>query len=275
MTVMTLIRMELYKLVAGRWLLVACGGIIAAALLQASMHYQWSDESAWESIVRFPYASGAAYQVILLLLVLPGCFTMERQWGTLALLHSTRYGRTLAVVAKLIAASLYASGVVAFCWLLGLIVHLTWAGIDGWSQPLQSLSRYSESPWTLTIWQYVPIQLLTNWLGCMTLMLFILWLSARCRSALTVFYMAGIVFALSFFIHNLSDFSLPWALKNLSMMEVLRVENVYNRPRFVRLGPWELQLHPVWFYLYTVMLAALFTILAYRRGGRRETDHTH
>lgn len=266
-----LIKMEFYKLVSNRWLYAAYAGIIATAVLQAALHYQWTDGSAWESIVRFPYASGAAYQAILLLLVLPGCFTMERQWGTLALLHSTRYGRTRAVVAKLSAASFYTTGVVVGCWLLGLTVHLCWAGTRGWSMPLQSLSRYIDSPWTLAIWQYVPIQILTNWLGCMTLMLLILWLSARCRSQLTVFYVAGIVFALSFFIHNLSAFSLPWALKNLTMMEVLRVENMFNRPRFVLIGPWELRLRPGLFYLYTIMLAMLFTVSAYRRAGRRES----
>ncbi|WP_040716581.1 ABC transporter permease [Paenibacillus daejeonensis] len=267
---MTLIRMELYKLVAGRWLLVACGGIVAAAVLQAAMHYQWSDRSAWESIVRFPYASGAAYEAILLLFVLPGCFNLERQWGTLTLLLSSRNGRTKVPSAKLWAASLYTTGVVAGCWLLGLTIHLSYGGWEGWDVALQSMPGYADSPWIMPIWQYVLIQIGTNWLGCMTFMLFLLWLSAACRSSLTVFFLGGIVFVLSFLIHNFSVFSLPWALKNLTMMEVLRVENVFNRPRYVLAGPWALHLHPGWFYLYTILLAVVLACSANRRARREE-----
>ncbi|GBF74968.1 ABC transporter permease [Paenibacillus sp. 598K] len=267
---LVLLRMELYKLVCHRWLPVACLGIAAAAIAQATVLDYGPPVSAWEDIARFPYASGAVYEVLLLLLVLPTIYNGERRWSMLPLLHSTRWGRSRALTAKMLAAGLYTTGVVLGCWLLGLAVHLSAAGVAGWALPIQTLPDYADAPWSLSIWQYTLIQLATNWLGCMAYMLLIVWLSARCRSPLTVMFAGGMVFAVSVLIHNHSDFSLPWALKSLTMIEVLRVENVFSRPRFVHIGDLTLTLPPAWFLLHTLLLAVGCAILAYRTAARRE-----
>jgi len=268
----TLVRMELYKLAWSRTVLLAGIGIVAAYLVQAFTHYQWHDSMAWDSIARFPYAAGAAYEGFLLLLVLPACFIQERAWGTDALLLSARNGPNKGIAAKMLAAAIYVTVVVSFCWVLNIVVNFFFASWSGWDLPIQKLQNYEDSPYSLTVWQFVGIQAATNWIGCMVLALFTTYLSAVCKSSLTVLFIAGIVFALPFFVHNLSELSIPWAIKNAGMMEVLRVQNIYNRPRFVWLGTWRMGLPLAGFYSYMMLLGLLCSVGTYRKGSRRKAD---
>ncbi|XID90602.1 hypothetical protein ACF3MZ_18895 [Paenibacillaceae bacterium WGS1546] len=269
---LALIRMELYKLTWSRTVLLAGICIVAVYLAQSFIHYRWHDTMAWDSVTRFPYAAGAAYEGLLLLLVLPACFIREREQGTEALLLSAKYGPNKGVAAKMLAAAIYVTVVVIGCWILNIVVNISFAGWGGWELPIQELQNYEKSPYALSVWQYVGIQVATNWIGCMVLALFTIYLSVVCKSSMTVLFIAGIVFALPFFVHNLSELSIPWAIKNAGMMEILRVQNLYNRSRFVWRGEWSMSLPLAGFYSYTVLLGLLCAVGAYRKGSRREVD---
>jgi len=266
-----LVRAELYKLMWSRAVLWAGMGIIAAYPAQAFIHYHWHAAMAWDNIARFPYAAGALYEGLLLLLVLPVCFIREREQGTEALLLSARHGPKKAVAAKIAAAAIYVTIVVAFCWMLNIAVNILFAGWDGWQLPIRQLRNYELSPYPLAVWQYTVIQVVTNWLGCMALAMFTIYLSAVCKSTVTVMFIVGIVFGLPFVVHNLSELSIPWVIKNAGMMETLRVQNIYNRPRFVRHGEWRMALSLWLFYGHATSLALLCAFGAYREGGRCDT----
>lgn len=265
---LALVRMELYKLGSSIWVLVAGVGVALAYFVQCGFHYRWHDAMAWDSIIRFPYAAGAAYEGLLLLLALPACFLQERERGTEAMLLSAKLGPSKGVAAKLAASAVYVSAVVACCWVLNIVANVTFAGWEGWGLPIQQVQNYEASPYALAVWQYVAIQAATNWLGCMVLGAFIIYLSAASRSSMTVLFIAGIVFALPLFVHNLSELSIPWAIKNLGIMEVLRVQNLYNRPRFVGLGSWRMDMPLAGFYGYALLLGLLCSIGAYRLGSK-------
>lgn len=264
-----LIRMEWSKLVRFRETGTASVALLAAYLFQMTMTYRWQEASAWDNIVRFPYAAGAACETLLLLLALPSVFIQERQSGTESMLLSTRHGPTLGTTAKLLAALLYTSAVVAGCWLANIGINAAIAGWEGWDRPLTQMPRYAAAHIDLPSWQYVLIQIAVNWLGCAALAMFILWLSVICVSPLTVLFVAGMTAGLPFFIHNTSEWSLPWAIKNMGMMEVLRVENVFSRPRYVNLGSWRLELPPSAYFGYVLLLASLCTLGVFRGVERK------
>lgn len=269
---LALVRMELYKLASSIWVLVAGVGVGLAYFVQCSFYYRWHDAMAWDSIVRFPNAAGAAYQGLLLLLALPACFLQERERGTEALLLSAKLGPNKGVAAKMVASAVFVSAVVTGCWALNIVANVAFAGWEGWELPIQQVQNYETSPYALAVWQYVAIQAATNWLGCLVLGSFIIYLSAVSKSSMTVLFIAGIVFALPLFIHNLSELSIPWAIKNLGIMEVLRVQNLYNRPRFVAWGAWRMDMPLAFFYGYALLLGLLCSIGAYRQGSKGQMN---
>lgn len=250
-----LIWTELGKLLANKGFFALLIGCSAAYGWLTSTHYYWNKTVAWEQIVQFPYSAGAVFIGLALIFTLTPSFSQEHQSGMVPLIFSTRKGILPLTWAKLVAALLLTSIVVIGYWLLNLAVNLGFAGTGGWNQPMQVLEGYAYSPYTLDVWQYVLVQWATNWLGSCVFALFILFLSARIRSYLTLFFISGTVFLLPFLIRNSSEMSLTWLIKYGSMIDLMRVENLFNRLRFVEVGEGMVNLPLVAFYLYAVLLA--------------------
>ncbi|UVI28382.1 ABC transporter permease [Paenibacillus spongiae] len=266
---LTLIRMEISKIVHNKWAIIIGLVFGAAYILLTYSYYRWNVSIAWESMTLFPYSFGAVMEGVILLVALPACITQEYQSNTEALLLSSKHGRSKLMKAKITASLLIVTFVVVGCLILNAAVNVWFAGWTGWDWPLQKLNRYANSPYELLIWQYALVQALTNWLGCLVFGLFILFVSARSQSYLTVFFIAGIVFVLPFFVRNTSDLSVPWLIKNLPMTDFMRVENIYNRERFVLVYNWMLSLPYQLFYVYMAILAAAFAKGAYGAFRRR------
>lgn len=250
-----LIRAELGKLLANKGFFALLIGCSAVYSWLTFIYYLWNQTLAWERIVQFPYSAGSVFIGLALIFALTPSFAQEHQSGTAPLIFSTRKGVLPLTWAKLVAALLLTSIVVSGYWFLNLAVNLGFAGTGGWNQPMQVLEGYAHSPYPLAVWQYVLVQWTTNWLGACVFALFILFLSARIRSYLTSFFISGTVFLLPFLIRNSSEMSLTWLIKYGSMIDLMRVENLFNRLRFVVVGEGELSLPLVVFYLYTVLFA--------------------
>jgi len=233
-------------------------------------YYRWHSASAWERITEFPYSWGSMSTGLLMLLALPSVFTQEYQLQTDALLLSSRHGRDKLIQSKIIAALLFITVAVLGGWIINIGVNVAFAGWKGWESPIQTLPRHELAPYALVTWEYLLLQLVTNWLGCILFGLFVLYLSARSRTNLTVFFIAGVVLVMPFFIRNSSELSVTWLMKNLPMVDAMRVINLLNRPRFVRTDEWVIQLpYPV-FVIYFLLLAALLLMGIYRAFRARE-----
>lgn len=72
---------------------------------------------------------------------------------------------------------------------------------------------------------------------------------------LSIFFISGIVFVLPFLIRNSSELSVTWLIKYGTMIELMRVVNVFNWPRYVEVGEGLLELPLTVFYLHTLVLA--------------------
>lgn len=268
----SLIRHEGYKIARNRLMWLLGAALTGVYLFTTHIYYQWNPGTAWERITLYPYSSGTIFEGLLILIVLSTSFTQEYQLKTDSLILSSPRGRRQLVWAKMAAASIYISILVLFYWGLNLLINLVMAGPAGWEAPIQLLSRYGTSPYSMSIWQYTLVQMLTNWLGSLAFGLCILYLSALCRSYLVVFFWGGLVLVIPFFIHNFSGFSVPWLLKNLPMTEIMRVENVFARERYLLVGEFHIPLPLPVFYVYTLGLTAMLAWGAYRRFSRWEGE---
>jgi len=266
-----LIRAELHKIVRHKWVPLFSVSCALVYVLMTWNDYRWNDGSAWERMILFPYSSGSVFEGLMMLLALPVCFTQEYQLKTDALLLSSKLGRNQAIVAKITASIVFITVFVFGCWTLNAAANIGFAGWGGWDWPIQRLPRHESSPHTLVVWQYVLVQAVTNWLGCIVFGLFVLFLSARSGSYLVVFFIAGVVFVLPFFIHNTSDVSLPWLMKNLPMTDFMRAVNILNRHRFVNIGNQTIQLPVIIFYSYMILLAAILAVAVYRCFKNQES----
>ncbi|REK76946.1 hypothetical protein [Paenibacillus paeoniae] len=259
-----LIRHELSKIAAVKPLYFLIVLFLPVQLYMVYWQHRWRPGSAWEGISALPYSIGTVFEGLIILIALSGVFTMEYSLHTDGLIRSTRLGRTRIVTAKVAAAMIFIVLIVLYIWIVNITSNLMIEGVEGWSEPLHSLNRYSLAPYDLAVWIYILLQLATNLLGCMGFGLLVLALSARTSSILTVFFIAGFLFAIPFLIHNFSEMSLAWLLKHAGFTEIMRVENLFNRPRQVITGNYILPLHPSAFYLYAVLLSALLAWLSYR-----------
>jgi len=253
-----LLRAELAKLTYNKWLFVLIPALSAVYVWMIATHYRWNESLAWEQIIRFPYSWGAVFQGLIVVFSLSPCFAQEHQAKTASLIFSTRNGRSLLTWAKIAASLLLITAIVIGFWAFNLTVNLGFAGMEGWDRPVQMLEDYSKSPYSLFMWQYVLVQVATNWIGCIAFALLTLFLSACIRSYLTIFFISGLLFVMPFLIRNSSELSWTWLMKNGSMIEPMRVTNLFNRSRYVEVGEWLLPLPLVAFYAYVVLLICLF-----------------
>ncbi|WNQ11966.1 hypothetical protein MJA45_02585 [Paenibacillus aurantius] len=265
-----LIHSEWVKITKGKGLLALSVLYFLAYAYLTHTHYRWNPTSAWEAMAYFPYSAGAVTEGLLLLLALSSVYTEEDKGGTTALILSSRYGRARLPLAKLAAALLFTTVLVLGCWIVCIGTQVWHAGWDGWQEPLREWPRYSLSPYKLSAWEYVVVQIVTNWLGCAVFAIFLLSLSAWSRHSLTVFFIGGMMLVLPFFIRNHSSLDIYWLLQNLPMTEVMRVENLYSRPRYVEWKGGRMPLPLASFYLYMLLLAGLFGSAACRAYRGRE-----
>jgi len=244
--------------------------VVLIYLFMTWSYYRWQSAPAWDRITDYPYSWGSMGLGLLMLLALPSVFTQEYQLQTDALILSSKHGKDKLIHSKIIAALLFITVAVLGGWVINIGVNVAFAGWEGWESPIQTLPKHELAPYSLVNWQYLLIQLATNWLGCIVFGLFVLYLSAKCRTNLTVFFIAGVVLVMPFFIRNSSELSVPWLMKNLPMVDAMRVINLLNRPRFVQIDELVIQLPYPIFVIYFLLLAVLLMMGIYQAFRARE-----
>lgn len=265
-----LLRTELYKLWRTRWLLPVMLGLGAVFVFMTLIHYRWNESGAWEGITGFPYTLGSIIEAVIVLVALSACYCSEYETGTDALLLSSVNGRRNLAMAKTSAALLFTTGVVIGYWCMNIALHLSLAGAEGWNEPLSALDKYVQTPYAITVWQYVLIQIGINWLGTVMLGMIVLWLSSRSKQALTVYFIGGIVWITPYWIRYFSEFSLSWALKNMLPAEWMRVEALFASRRYVSIGDTKLDLPLYAFLLYSTVVIVISIYGTGRSYSNRE-----
>jgi len=209
--------------------------------------YQWLNGFAptappfWPNALDFIYTYGFVIVAVLLPLALSPVFAEESETGMEKIILSTAGGRQKLITAKITAALLFTLILILVLTIINLSTcSLFAAGFEQGSQPLQTLYKYREARYSLTILQYYPMQILIHSLTAVLYALIILLFSFCLRSSFLTFFCSGGLIGLPFILYKVfrNPESLPgWvqsivqALIRFSLMQGLQVEKLVIDPK--------------------------------------------
>lgn len=118
----------------------------------------------------FDYRFSSVLCIILLIIGTVLIFTADKDTDTNIYLESSVNGKGKSAAAKLIAAGIYALFITLLFFVTDLISFTILLRIDGFEQPVYSLSNYFSTPYTMPIWQFIILYFLFRLLGfcCIT-----------------------------------------------------------------------------------------------------------
>lgn len=137
----------------------------------------------WENII--DCIAFLVFAILAACVTVAPVFSAEYQAGTDAVILSTRYGRTRLVAAKILASLLYATVLVAACFLVIAGFSLVFYGAGGFWLPIQNAAL--ASPYALSVGEAALVAAGLMYLACLGFVALTLLLSSRTRSALAVF----------------------------------------------------------------------------------------
>ncbi|MFD2116257.1 hypothetical protein ACFSTH_08780 [Paenibacillus yanchengensis] len=269
-----LIKLEFIKLIQQPvvWLITICSFLL---LIVTKIFYYVSTTTsttanAWEAIATFPYMEGTLVQAAILLAALPAVFSGEYESKMDALLLSSSHGKKQVIFAKILATILFTTSVVLLSWLLGSIIHWLFTTHADPYASIASLTNHEQTPYHFSLWQYSFVQLVTNWIGAIAFSMFILYVSVHTRHYIISYFIGGLLLTLTFFIRNFSVFSVEWVLKYMTLIDVMRVQNMFSRERFVMIGNYTLSLPISIFYSYVIVAICMFSFGCYYHFKHRQ-----
>lgn len=143
-----------------------------------SIHYNYFEyQRPMEQAVLFMTTGSMALILIFIILSVSLSYTSEYTSGVVNYLFSSVNGRSKTLWAKLLTNWTF---IILISILSTLIATLVWGfydGFSGWNSPLQSIEKFYESPYPLTIGQYITISILLQILIGITLSTLILFIS--------------------------------------------------------------------------------------------------
>lgn len=204
----------------------------------------------------------------LILIGLAPMFSNEYASGMDQFQLSSKYGRKGDVTAKIIASLIYVVVVVGI-WEVYNALH--WISGGGWTSPIQQLLRYRDSPYDYDMLSLIGVQIGMHTLGAFGLAIFVLLISALCRSTFLSFLISSFVFVLpialeEIFIINfgslnvLIDFSYTSVMVVYDLFATFQTINVFGIP----------VLYPIAAVVVTIALSALCMQLLYWTMKRKE-----
>lgn len=231
-----LIKYEFYKTVSQKFIYVVflCGAAIYVYTTRA--YYMQNESSVREHIVDFPYHFGSVFIGAVILLSLSSVFSGEHEKNTICLIQVAKYGRCKTAAAKIISSIIFAVFTVVISYAVDFIVNASWRDVSGFNYSIRTLKSFSKCPYGFSIMQYFYIAIAFTALGTVAFSIFILCLSAAGKNTMTAFVIGSSVFGISYIIHDTNGFCLKWILKNISYSDIMRVRNLFNRPRIYEIG---------------------------------------
>lgn len=148
-----------------------------------SLEYQRPMEQALLYIV----TGSLTLILIYIILAVSQTYTIEYTSGMSNYLLSSTNGRRKTLFAKLIAHWILIAFIVLISTISAVILWGFYDGFSGWNSPLQSIDRFYESPYQLTIGQFIIITALMQFLIAMTLSTLITCISLLTKNVLQSF----------------------------------------------------------------------------------------
>lgn len=159
------------------------------AELKANMlkdiHYNdFEYQRPMEQAVLFMSTGSMALILVFIILSASQSYTSEYMSGVVNYLFSSVNGRRQTLWAKLLTNWMFIIILSVFSTLIATVVWGIYDSFSGWNSPLQSIERFYESPYSLTIGQYLMLSILLQILAGITLSTLIVLISLLSKNVM-------------------------------------------------------------------------------------------
>lgn len=129
---------------------------------------------------------------LMILLACGGSFCSEREKQTVLLLHTSKYGKGMTMVAKYLSGAIIAAGLMVIFQLS--TVGAVWfkEGFMGLNQPAAAMEQLTMLSWPMTVWQYALAHLGCQILAAVLLSVIVSSISALSKTSI-LSYVAGVL----------------------------------------------------------------------------------
>lgn len=217
-----------------------------------------SYKKGWTDSIDFINTLGLIFIGGLLLLGLSSVFASEYSSKMHELILSSRYGKTKLVTTKILAGLSFTLLITGVFEVINLATNYNVFGLSGGTSPLQDISKYNYSPFSLNLGQYHAIQLATQFIGAFAFGLFILLMSVLFKNTITTIFVAGTTFSIPIVLKNFLYITsgLAKLLIDYSYTQVIRVEGLFSSFKVVNIIGF-----PVHYHMVLILLVLLTSLI--------------
>lgn len=161
---------------------------------------------------------------LMILLACGGSFCAEREKQTVLLLHTSKYGKGMTMVAKYLSGAIIAAGLTVLFQISTIGAVWFKEGFMGLNQPAAAMEQTTMLSWPMTVWQYALVHLVCQILAAVLLSVIVSSISALSKTSI-LSYVAGV---LSLALLLLMQFAKhEWLMGPLSLADPVRYFDTY------------------------------------------------
>ena len=184
---------------------------------------------------------------LMILLTCGGSFSSEREKQTVLLLHTSKYGKGVTMIAKFLSGAIIATGLTVIFQLC--TVGAVWfkEGFMGLDQPAAAMEQMTMLSWPMTVWQYALVHLVCQILAAVLLSVIISSISALSKTSVLSYVVGVLSLALLLLMQSAKN---EWIMGPLSLADPVRYFDSYCTANIIGF--------PVlWVVLQTLLWAAI------------------
>ena len=161
---------------------------------------------------------------LMILLACGGSFCSEREKKTVLLLHTSKYGKGMTMVAKYLSGAVIAAGLTVIFQLC--TVGAVWfkEALVGLDQPAAAMEQTTMLSWPMTVWQYALVHLGCQILAAVLLSVIINSISALSKTSILSYVVGVLSLALLLLMQSAKN---EWIMGPLSLADPVRYFDTY------------------------------------------------
>ena len=161
---------------------------------------------------------------LMILLACGGSFCSEREKQTVLLLHTSKYGKGMTMIAKYLSGAIIAAGLTVLFQLCTIGAVWFKEGFMGLDQPAAAMEQTTMLSWPMTVWQYALVHLVCQILAAVLLSVIVSSISALSKTSV-LSYVAGVLsLALLLLMQSAKN---EWIMGPLSLADPVRYFDTY------------------------------------------------
>lgn len=161
---------------------------------------------------------------LMILLACGGSFCAEREKQTVLLLHTSKYGKGMTMVAKYLSGAIIAAGLTVIFQLSTIGAVWFKEGFMGLNQPAAAMEQTTMLSWPMTVWQYALVHLVCQILAAVLLSVIVSSISTLSKTSI-LSYVAGVLsLALLLLMQSAKH---EWLMGPLSLADPVRYFDSY------------------------------------------------